>query len=531
MTRTGGRARVLWRAFACATLASTLAACGGGGGGVFTPPVGSGGGTPPTESAWLLAEFVASDVNNQYVRVWDPDRPDVAVQNVRLMQGNGIVWTSSHLVYSDARSYDAATRSVTTLGHAKVFYDNDGKLYSIDLRGGQSHAPVQVSSAVDVFLPASATPMNAAGDDAWVDAQGGSHHWAIRTSMGATDAPVSVLQVLAPMRDAATGLPQYFFATLGSQSGIHVTPTTFQVFDATFTPVASALVASMSGTDGWVGADPAQAGFGYLRISSQLRAIHWSATALSVDNANLYHFTSFGTIASAADAQSLYFNDGSTLVGVSDGVARALGALSMLPSLLVDVGDWVAAAEIMAASSTQTLTQVETLRKSDGRRTLVEAATTQLALLGSTAQGLVVGGASEAGNGALLVTGDAATRTLLGASAQTIGVVRSASTRVDQLAAPLAVIECVAGSTDGFCAAGALTQVSLANGITSLGVQAAAAPWMRGDAIAGLPVSLSGQTFLGTTAGFGDGETSRRDAWQFTPATAGSLTRITSNVP
>ena len=89
-----------------------------------------------------------------------------------------------------------------------MFYDNDGKLYSIDLRGGQSHAPVQLSSAVDVFLPVSATPMNAAGDDAWVDAQGGSHHWAIRTTMSATDAPVSLLQIVAPMRDAATGVPQ-----------------------------------------------------------------------------------------------------------------------------------------------------------------------------------------------------------------------------------------------------------------------------------------------------------------------------------
>ena len=109
---------------------------------------------PPAESTYLLAEFVAGDSNNQSVRVWDPAQPAVAIQNVQLVQSNGIVWTSSHLVFSDATHYDAATRSVTTLGHAKVFYDNDGKLYSIDLRGGQSHAPVQLSSAVDVFLPA-----------------------------------------------------------------------------------------------------------------------------------------------------------------------------------------------------------------------------------------------------------------------------------------------------------------------------------------------------------------------------------------
>ena len=140
MTRDERRLRVLRLTFACVAVVAGLAGCGGGGGGGATP-------TPPpppppaaSESAYLMAEFVAGDANNQYVRVWDPAQPSVAVQNVRLVMSNGIAWTSSHLVFSDARTYDATTRSFTTQGHAKVFYDNDGKLYSIDLRGGQSHA-------------------------------------------------------------------------------------------------------------------------------------------------------------------------------------------------------------------------------------------------------------------------------------------------------------------------------------------------------------------------------------------------------
>jgi len=165
MIRTMRRARLLWLTLACTTFASGLAGCGGGGGG-STPPAPP----PAAESAFLLAEFVATDSNHQYVRVWDPASPSVAVQNVPLVQGNGIVWQSSHLVYSDATAWDATSRTVTTLGHAKVFFDNDGKLYSIDLRGGQPHAPVQLSSAVDVFMPVRAWAMNAAGDDAWVDA-------------------------------------------------------------------------------------------------------------------------------------------------------------------------------------------------------------------------------------------------------------------------------------------------------------------------------------------------------------------------
>ena len=66
------RLRLPWLTLACAT----LAACGGGGGGATpsTPPPPP----PASESAYLLAEFVAADVNDQYVRVWDPANPAVA---------------------------------------------------------------------------------------------------------------------------------------------------------------------------------------------------------------------------------------------------------------------------------------------------------------------------------------------------------------------------------------------------------------------------------------------------------------------
>jgi hypothetical protein len=526
MTRIETRLRLLWLALACATLASSLAGCGGGGGGSAPPPP-----PPASESAYLLAEFVAADTNNQYVRIWDPAHPSVAVQNVKLVMSNGIMWTSSHLVFSDARTYDPATHTFTTQGHAKVFYDNDGKLYAIDLRGGQSHAPVRLSSAVDVFLPAGVTPMDAAGDDAWVDAQGGTHHWAIRSTMSATDAAVSVQQVLAPLRDAATGVPRYFFASLGSQDGIHVTPTTYQTFDASFVPVAVPAIGSMTASDGWVGVDPAQPGLGYVRIAGQLHKLQWSGAGVAVDGADLYDFVNFGQIQQASDTHTLWFNDGGVVVGVANGAVQALGTLSATPSQLIDAGDYVAAAEIVGVSSTQTLTRVDTLRKSDGHRTTVADATVDVVLLGASSQGLLIAGTVEAGRAVSLVSGDKRSETTLGNSLQYVGAVRSASTRMDQPAAPVAVLACAAGADDGFCAAGTLTQVSLAGDATSLGTLAATAPWVRGDAIAGLASALSGQQFLPGPGGFATDETDQRDAWQFTPATAGSLTRVTSNVP
>ena len=519
------RARLLWQALACATFSLALAACGGG----STPP-GNGGSNPPpaTESAYLLAEFVAADSNHQSVRVWDPAHPAVTVQDVKLVMSNGIRWTSSHLVFSDATRYEAGTRTVTTLGHAKVFYDNDGKLYSIDLRGGHSHAPVQLSSAVDVFLPSGATPMDAAGDDAWVDAQGGSHHWAIRATMSATDAPVAVLQIVAPLRDAATGLPQYFLATLGERSGTHVVPATYEIVDASFKSQDVPAVGAMVASDGWAGADPQQSGLGYLRIADGLHELHWSAAGVSVDPASLHTFGNVVPAAPVADAQSLYLNDDTTLLALTNGSVRTIGNFTIAPTALVDAGGYVAGVEISGVASAQALYQVETLNKAGGPVTLVEPASATLRLLAASDGGLLLAGTVEQAQAFVLASGDNVTRSTLGS--QWVGIVRAASARVDQPAAPVAVLSCLAGST-GFCAPGALTQLDLSGVGTSLGTVAASAPMLRGDAIAGLTASLPGQTLLATAGGFGDEETDSRDAWQFTPAGAGSLTRVTSSLP
>ena len=463
------------------------------------------------------------------MRVWDPANPGVAVQSVKLTMSNGIIWTSSHLVFSDATRYDAGTHTLTTLGHAKVFYDNDGKLYSIDLRGGQSHAPVQLSSAVDVFMPVSATPMDAAGDDAWVDVQGGSHDWAIRTSASASTAPVSIQRLLAPLRDASTGLPQYFFAALGAQSGDHVVPTTYEVVDATFTPVSVAAVAGMVATDGWVGVDPGQDGLGYLRIANQLRELHWAAGAVSVDATNLHSFTGLvSTMPTTADAQTLYVADGNALLALANGSVQGIGSFTDLPLTLFDAGGYVAAMEGTNVTSSQVIYQLETLKKTGGAPILLENPTTTLQVLAASDQGLVLVGTLEQPQAFVLASGDDATRTTLGS--QWVGVVRAASGRIDQPAAPVALLSCVAGTT-GFCVPGALTQLDLAGNATVLGNVAASAPMLRGDAVAGLMTSLSGQSLLSTPGGLGDDETDGRDAWQFTPATGGSLARVTSNLP
>jgi len=519
------RLRLLWLTLACATFACDLAGCGGGGSAPTPPPPPP---APAAESAYLLAEFVAVDSNNQFVRVWDPANPSVAVQNVRIVQGNGIVWQSSHLVFSDATTWDAASRTVTTVGHAKVFFDNDGKLYSIDLRGGRSHAPVQLSSAVDVFMPVRAWAMDAAGDDAWVDAQGGSHDWAIRTSMAATAAAVDVRHVIAPLRDASTGLPQFFFASLGDD-GIHPVPVTYEVADAaTFAPVSVPAVAGMLAADDWIGADPGQPGLAYLGIAGQVRALRWSATGVSVDAGGLHALSGLNLTLAVADSQSVYVGDGAELLALGNGSVRSIGRFSVMPTSLMDAGGCIAADEITQVIGLDAIVQVEALDKTSGDLVLVEPATSGLRLLAGAAQGVLLSHTADRHEAFVLASGDGHSRTAIGS--QRVGIVRAAGSHVDQPAAPVALVSCVAGAA-GYCAAGAVTQFTLAGAATTLGSNAATAAVMGDDAIAGLVSALAGQTVLSSPAGFGDGETDRRDAWQFLPGSASSLARVTSNLP
>ncbi len=533
MVRCARRLRRWGSALAGAMLAAAIAACGGGGGGggsTSTPPP-TGGNTAP-ESAHLLAEFVAQDSNHQVVRVWDPAHPDVAIESVPLAFTNGIIWTSSHLVFSDATQYDATTHRITTLGHARVFYDNDGHLFTIDLRGGQSHAPVQLSSAVDVFTQVNVFPVSSDGADAWVDVQGGSHDWAIRSTMTATDAPIAVLAISGAMRDPATGLPQYFLTAHGSHSGTAQTPTTFQVVDAAFNAVTQATVATMGNLDAWLGADPAQPGLGYLKVGGTIRAIHWSAGGVTVDAASLHDFAYLlGSVPGVADANALYLTDGTSLLAASNGAVRAVAQLSAVPDQIVDAGAYVAAGEASSASPLATNTQVESVNKASGVVAMIESQGNGVQLLGGTDAGIILSGTPEGGQAFLLASGDNLVRRTAGS--QSVGLVRSASHLPDQPGAPVALLSCTAGSETGFCAAGNLQRLDIAtpaNAFT-LGALAASAAWVHQDLVDGLASSLEGVTFLESPGGFGTGEVSASDAWQLTPGTAGSLVRVTTNLP
>jgi len=509
-----------------------LVACGGGGASTTSPP--PGGGDPAPESAYLLAEFVARDANNQFVHVWDPARPGVAVQDVRIVESNGIAWSASRLAWADATRFDAATRTVTTLGHAKVFFDNDGKVWSIDLRGGRSHVPVQVSSVLDANGIAGAVALDEAGDDAWIDVAGVAHHWAVRATMSATEAAQSMM-AFTPMRDGGTGLPQYLFVRFGGESGTAVQPTTFGVRDLAFRPVPEPTVDAMGGYDRWLAADPARPGLAYLRAGGQLRALRWNTGGAAVDAAGLHDFTvpAFSPVPATADADAVYVADGAVLLRVADGAASAIGAFNLAPAELGDAGGHVVGTEPVPTSAS-CCTRWEALSKAEGTVALVTTGDSTVHLVAAGDAGLLFTGAATAGqdSGAGYLLLDAAGAALRGSGGLAVGLVRAATARLDQPASVVGMLACTPDAVAALCSAGTLSEIDVATGATvGLGPVGAGGQALHGDLVVGLPGVLAGQTTLASPGGFGEDETDVRDAWQLATLGAGSLVRVTRYLP
>jgi hypothetical protein len=346
--------------------------------------------------------------------------------------------------------------------------------------------------------------------------------------MSATTAPVSILQIVAPLRDAATGLPRLFFASLGSHTGNHVIPTTYELADASFARLPQADVDGMVSTDGWVGLDPVQAGLGYVRIAGQLRELHWDDGTVGVDATSVHGFTGYAG-PTIADAQALYFCDDNALHALANGVATPVGTFSTVPAALIVADHFVAALEGTGLVGSQVTYQLETLAKSTGALTLVEPPSTTLRVFGASGDTLVLAGTPEQGTAFVMAHGGGTgSRDTVGS--QYVGVVRAATAHVDQPSAPTAMMWCSAGGA-GACGAGAFVQEDMAGTDTPLGTFVTAGGSVSGDATAGVASSIAAQTFLRAPGGFGNGETDRRDAWQFVPAAGGSLARVTGNLP
>ncbi len=147
---------------------AALGGCGGGGGSAGAPPPPPP--PPPAEAAYLVTG-VTYAVDGGRLQVYDPANPAHPVATQALD-------STAYQLSVPATSVDVAAGTVRVLGQSQVVYLSSGKLWRLDLRGGHSHAPEQLTAFNDVcsidtwIWPV--LPLSADGQDAWVRVWRGS---------------------------------------------------------------------------------------------------------------------------------------------------------------------------------------------------------------------------------------------------------------------------------------------------------------------------------------------------------------------
>jgi hypothetical protein len=236
-----------------------------------------------------------------------------------------------------------------------------------------------------------------------------------------------------------------------------------------------------------------------------------------------------------ADAGALYVTDGPALLALSAGTVQPLGTFSASPYALLDAGAYIAATEYEAVAPI-CCTTFETLAKADGTVAVAGGGYTSMQLVAASDAGLVftgdtqiVAGLSQPDEGYLVAS---PTGTTLGTTGgRAVGLVASATSRLDQPPALVGLMTCTANLGLAVCVAGPVSEFDVATGLsTSLGTVPGTPPVMSASLTDGLVGAFAVQTDLPYTQG-NAGETNQRDAWQVTPGLAGSLQRITNNVP
>lgn len=312
-----------------------LAACGGGGAKSSDDGDGTGGGGG-TESAALLADVELPLNDAAALRVWDPARPTV------LVASQSPVAATEQVQYGWARRFDAATRTERQTARTLAVHSGNGRVWLSDLRGGQSHAPRQLSALNLVDGTLNVIPLALDGSTAWANVRRTGLVFAVHSGMNSTDTPLRG-QVLAALPDS-TGAGRYI--AVATSNDAQQTSLTVLAADG-----GSAGFTALSGGSqeiGWVGLDPVQAGRAYVVVKQQLRRLIWTDTGVSLD-ANFSHAMQTGSSANAvSDATGLWLLDGATLLRIEGDSVTPLGTFAEAPGALWDAGDAVVAQRSVA---------------------------------------------------------------------------------------------------------------------------------------------------------------------------------------
>jgi hypothetical protein len=436
-------------------------------------------------------------------------------------------------------SFDAASKTATLHGNPLMFYVKDGKVYKVGLRKSDSPSATQVSSlasACDVVL---AHQLTADGLNAWLNVKeaGADGDCATvvdnrtiyaRSSMDATTAAISLptgVSLLDSLEDAASGESVGF---LMLEAGA---PSKLAFYDTNLARVGDVAGGGSISAIVPVSDEPTAQSALY-RVDGTLRRLTWTASGATLSG-SLYAFTDRESGAAAADDSTTYFADGPKLLKVAPGgTPENVATVSASSILTLTMSDDYVMLTVMDPASPSNPIRLASVAKSDGTAVDLPGSTVDsrpswiVAVRGDKvlytqplASGLSQLRAvdADAKNDALVADNIEAAHSWMG---------RTIKLASESVAAEGAVFcEPAAGETT--CAHGTLKQYDIGSGafatLGSFSSSASEFSWSPTFLLNGLPAAIAAK---GKVAAVDD-----VDMYIVTPGTAGSLTRITKNLP
>jgi len=506
-------------------LSLCLAACGSGGsdsGGGTDGGTGGGGGNA-NESASLLADVESAADGTAALRVWDPTQPTTLVTR------QSPVAAGEPVEYGWARSFDAASRTERQTARTLAVHTGNGRVWLTDLRGGQSHAPRQLSALNGVYSIFSVIPLALDGTAAWVNVRRAGPVSAVHSGMGSTDTPLRG-QVLAALPDS-TGAGRYIVVATSDDAG----QTGLSVLAADGSAVGFSAISGGSLGISWVGLDPVHAGRAYVVVNQQLRRLTWTDSSVTLDARFSHDLQSNYSAGAVSDANGLWLLDGATLLHI---VGDSVAELGTFPGPPLSEGGgnyvqlWDAGSAVVAARSVPMVpiccTEYYAMNKTTGTTTPLRGGLNRGLLFGAADGKALFRQTSTSGWSVLDMQGEVLSQ----GSGPILGAVFSAERVSGRAPALESFIACTADAPTGYCSPGPVSQFSL-DGVAQLALgelgtsNAVVGPTQQAKGyVAGLPASYGAPVYI-----LGVAEPLTGDLWQFTPGVAGSLRRVTQHVP
>ena len=489
---------------------------------------------PPAAPTFFDTATASADGVAQAGYVFDVDATPALKLSIADLGAIGQFWPSQ------ARSVDPAAGTLTDLGAGQGTYVRAGKVYSVNLRKGGAPAEVQVSALSTACVLTDQFEVAADGSDTWfrVDEAGPDGDCAteadnraamVRTTGTATTAPVflpSGTQMLQRLPNADMSLRWILANDTATE------PPKLVLYGTDMTRAGDvaggASAAQVTAVSGYDTPQPVA----YLQAGTELKRLTWDAAGAAL-SASLYTFASSAYAGlGVSDAAATYFKDGTTLLRIVGSAAPSVVTAALPAGTRVDILRQTPTHLVFDTRPSGVFAgALMSVAKAGGAlHTLTPSVVaSQWGIYGEQAVFFVSRLSNNVGDWHRSNV-DGSADTTIKTGVQRVGLLNEPTRPMGDLFGSLAgLFYCAVASGAVDCNAGSLVQYDLATDThTALGNVAASSGATRVRATGNVLKGHGGKVRVAATDA---GGVARQDVYLFKPSTAGSLVRLTTNLP